>query len=106
MQPNRFAVTDLILMLPNTLTPMMPRDIVMQAACDQSHRRERPHDAACHGPATIPDSGATLMAAARDTAAVRLCYCAAFKPGRNVMDQKIINLYDNFTHSRISRREF
>jgi carboxymethylenebutenolidase len=22
------------------------------------------------------------------------------------MDQKIINLYDNFTHSRISRREF
>jgi len=30
----------------------------------------------------------------------------AFKTGRKLMDQKIINLWDNFTHSRISRREF
>src|SRR5882757_1339956 len=32
-----------------------------------------------------------------------------FRPsnlGGNFMDQKIINLYDNFTHSRINRREF
>jgi hypothetical protein len=62
----------------------MLRDILMHAPRDQSQRRERLQGEACHGLAMIPDLGATLMTAAGDTAAVRLCYGAAFKkPGRN-----------------------
>src|SRR4051812_4121393 len=62
-------ITDLIILL-----PMMLRDILMHAPCDQSQRRERSHSAACHGLAMIPDLGATLRATAGDTAAVPLCY--------------------------------
>jgi hypothetical protein len=58
---------------------MMPRDILMHAPHDQSQRRERLHCSVRHGLATIPDLGATLLAAAGDTVAVRLCYGAAFK---------------------------
>src|SRR5712691_2417157 len=39
--------------------------------------------------------------------AAALCYGEPFnKQGESEMDQRIINLYDAFTHSRISRREF
>jgi hypothetical protein len=61
------------------MLPVIPRDILMQPPHDQSQRREHLHCSACHGLATIPELGATLLAAAGDTVAVRLCYGAAFK---------------------------
>src|SRR5262249_13196469 len=36
----------------------------------------------------------------------RPCYCDRIHKGGPVMDQKIINLYDKFTHGGMSRREF
>jgi hypothetical protein len=47
---------------------MIRRDILMRTPRDQSQRRERSYDAACHGIAMIPDLGAVLARYSKATA--------------------------------------
>src|SRR5437870_13627298 len=55
----------------------------------------------------IPDLGATLITGRRGyRGGAIVLWFRPSKLGGKLMDQKIINLWDNFTHSRISRREF
>src|SRR5206468_4439820 len=98
----RYAVTDSILVL-----PMMRRySILTHARRDQSPLSITTSCPPCHGRAMMRHLGAGPDHHRRDTVTVRLCYGAGLQQGGTLMDQKIINLWDNFTHSRISRRDF